>query len=104
MASNLPNSVVTIFPPRAKALSAGAGMISDTTDLTDHNGDRQDMHIFVGVGGNVRVLPIGNLTSQQDLYSQGSVVFTIPSGGFVPVVCKRVLVAGTTASGLVGVW
>jgi hypothetical protein len=34
----------------------------------------------------------------------GGIVFTVAAGEYVPVLCKRVLATGTTATGLIGLF
>lgn len=49
--------------------------------------------LYVGVTGNVEVVPVGQATS---------VVFVgVPAGTFLPVVCSEVKTAGTTATDLI---
>lgn len=86
-------SPVPIFPPRAIAISP-----HDTNLLLDHASVAQPMAVFVGVAGNVSVIPSGNPDAA------AAVVFTIPAGGVIPVMCAKVRATGTTASGFVGVW
>ncbi len=84
--------VVTVFPPSAKSITPHA-----TDLLTDFNGDPVNMYVFVGVAGDVNCDPAGNPSGQ-------TITFTLEAGDIVPVACKRVLVSGTTATGLVGLF
>jgi hypothetical protein len=83
---------VTVFPPSAKDITPHA-----TNLLVDYNDDPVNMYVFVGVAGDVHCDPAGNPSGE-------TIIFTIEAGQFVPVACKRVLVSGTTATGLVGIF
>ena len=75
----------TLFPRNAVAITK-----SDTVDLPT------EMVIYVGVAGDVRVIPAGG---------NAPITFTgLAAGSAVPVMVTRVLSAGTTASSLVGVY
>jgi len=84
--------VVTGFPALAKAI-----VPSDAEPLRDYNGALRTMTIYVGVGGNVSVVPIGQETTQP-------VTFVVPDGGLVPVECKYVRSTGTDATDMVGLF
>lgn len=85
--------VVTIFPPSAKDITPHA-----TNLLTDYNDDPVNMYVYVnGAAGNVECHPAGNPDGE-------TIVFALEVGQFAPVACKRVLAAGTTATGLVGIF
>ena len=49
--------------------------------------------IYVGTGGNIRVLMPEGLTT---------VFENLPSGAFLPIRVKRVFATGTTATGIIG--
>ena len=84
---------VTGFPLYAKAITPHA-----TNPLTDYNGRNADQYVYVGVAGNVAVVPSGNTDAQP-------VTFVgLAAGSFVPVKCRKVLVTGTTATSLIGVY
>lgn len=84
-------STVTGFPACAIAITP-----SDTVPLLDHDNNPVAMTIYVGVAGDVVVVPIGNDLTEP-------VTFTCPAGGLVPVEVNYVLTA-TTASSLVGLF
>lgn len=91
--SEVVKRVITAYELRAKAITP-----SNSVDLTDHDGNPQSQHVYVGTGGTVRVLPAGNAEGQ-------TVDYVIPSGGVIPVRVRRVLVTGTvTATNFVGSW
>lgn len=86
--------VVTRFPYFAKVITP-----NDTEFLRDDAGKVQPMTVYVGAAGTVRVLP----------YSNGEkggtpITFTIPAGGMVPVEVWKVMVTGTTATDLIGLY
>lgn len=83
---------VTGFPACAKAITP-----SDGTPLLDHDGNYRAMTIYVGTGGSVSVVPVGNDVSQP-------VTFVVPDGGLVPVECKYVRFTGTDATNMVGLF
>ena len=82
--------VVTGFPAVAKAITP-----SDAVPLTNYEGDPVSMTVYVGTGGTVSVIPIGNDISQP-------VDFVVPDGGLVPVEVWYVRFTNTTATDLVG--
>jgi len=89
--SDARDGILTEFPFCAKAVSP-----DDDVDLTNNDGDAQPSTVYVGVAGNVAVIPAGNTTS---------VIFVgIPAGGIVPCKVTRVLVTGTTALSMVAVY
>ena len=75
---------ITKFPFNAKAVT------KSDADTFSH-----PVAIFVGTGGTVTVTPAGG---------QADVQYTIPTGGFVPVLVTAVKATGTAASGLVAQW
>lgn len=85
--------IVPIYPPRSIAVTP-----HDTNFLLDHAGAAQPMALFVGVAGNVAVIPSGNPIGA------AVVIYTVPAGGLIPVMCSRVRATSTTASGIIGVW
>ena len=92
-AQETPEVKVTGFPLYAKAITPHA-----TNPLTDYNGRNADQYVYVGVAGDVAVVPSGNTDAQP-------VTFTgLTAGSFVPVKCRKVLVAGTTATSLIGIY
>ncbi len=84
--------VVTGFPACAKAITP-----SDATPLRDFDNRPRAMTVYVGTGGTVSVVPVGNDTTQY-------VSFVVPDGGLVPVECSYVRSTGTGASNLVGLF
>ncbi|MEM7059828.1 MAG: hypothetical protein AAF557_19755 [Pseudomonadota bacterium] len=62
---------------------------SDSTDLTTHA-----RALFVGTGGDIRVMTSGGDT----------VVFRNVPAGILPVRIRRVFAVGTTAADMVAVW
>lgn len=91
MRSRLP-TVLTGFPAIAKAISP-----SDAEPLRDYQGGERAMTVYVGTGGTVTVVPLGNDVSQP-------VAFVVPDGGLVPVECRYVKFTGTSAQNLVGLF
>lgn len=83
----------TGFPLFAKAITPHA-----TNELTDYAGKVTHQYVFVGATGDVSVVPSGNTDAQVVTF------VALPAGSFVPVKCRKVLVAGTTATGLIGVY
>lgn len=85
-------TVVTGFPALAKAITP-----SDSEPLRDFDGNLKSMSIYVGTGGSVSVVPIGNDVAQP-------VTFVVPDGGLVPVECRYVRFTGTDATNMVGLF
>jgi hypothetical protein len=85
-------TVLTGFPAVAKAITP-----SDAEPLRDYNGNQRGQTIYVGTGGSVSVVPIGNDIAQP-------VTFVVPDGGLVPVECMYVRSTGTDATNLVGLF
>lgn len=75
---------VTSFPLHAEAITP--------SDSIEYGRGRQ---VFAGDAGEVTVEPF---------YGNNTVTFSLEAGQYVPVVCRRVLATGTTATGLVGVY
>jgi hypothetical protein len=84
--------VVTGFPAFAKAITP-----SDAEPLRDFAGNTRAMTIYVGTGGSVSVIPVGNNIAQP-------VTFVVPDGGLVPVECTYVRFTGTDAGDMVGLF
>lgn len=84
--------VVTGFPALAKAITP-----SNVTQLLDYDNRPVAMTVYVGVEGDVAVVPVGNTVAQP-------VTFKVPAGGLIPVEVTWVLATGTTANGLVGLY
>jgi len=76
------NHVLTAFPNRAIAVTADVDFENEST-------------IYVGAAGDVVVVPVGGTAN---------VTFVMQTGSVVPVRVKRVVSAGTTATGLVRVY
>lgn len=85
-------TVLTGFPAVAKAITP-----SDASPLLDYDGNARGMTVYVGTGGSVSVIPIGNDPSQP-------VTFVVPDGGLVPVECRYVRSTGTDATDMVGLY
>lgn len=85
-------TIVTGFPAVAKAITP-----SDAEPLRDYDGNLRAMTIYVGTGGTVSVVPIGNDVAQP-------VSFIVPDGGLVPVECRYVRSTGTDATNMVGLF
>jgi hypothetical protein len=92
MARSRVPTVLTGFPAVAKAVTP-----SDGTPLLDYEGNAKSMTIYVGTGGTVSVVPVGNDVAQP-------VSFVVPDGGLVPVECKYVRSTGTDATNMVGLF
>jgi hypothetical protein len=84
--------VVTGFPACAKAITP-----SDGTPLRDFDNRARGMTVYVGTGGTVSVVPVGNDPTQY-------IEFVVPNGGLVPVECTYVRSTGTDATDLVGLY
>ena len=91
-------------PPAAKnaglsmipALYAGSCTASDTVDM-----DPSARGIYIGGGGNVRVLMLGYSSASADK----AVTFSSCAAGTVlPFQIRRVFSSGTTATGLIKLW
>lgn len=76
----------TEFPDKAAAVTP-----SNTTRFKTRS------TIFVGVGGNVAVIPWGNPKDTP-------VIFAVGDGGVVPVLVRAVLATSTTATTMVRVY
>jgi hypothetical protein len=83
---------LTGFPACAKEITP-----SDSSVLTDHDGNVRSQTVYVGGAGTVVVVPVGNDLAQ-------TVAFVCPAGGLVPVEVRAVKFSGTTATNLVGVY
>jgi len=92
MARSRVPTVLTGFPAVAKAITP-----SDGTPLQDYDGNPKSMTIYVGTGGTVSVVPVGNDVAQP-------VSFVVPDGGLVPVECRYVRSTGTDATNMVGLF
>lgn len=77
----------TEFPEKARAVTADDNVRFKTAST-----------IYVGGGGNVRVIPWG----MQD--DQAVTFVGIPTGGYVPCQVRAVLSSGTTATSMVRVY
>jgi hypothetical protein len=83
------------FPPFLQATDWFSIVKSDTVNFADDAGNPQHYAlatVFVGTTGDV------NAVSANDTIT---VFKNIPSGTFLPLLCKRVNSAGTTASDMV---
>lgn len=70
---------------------------SDSTDFTEAFAPRGEASLFIGTGGDVKVIMAGD-------NSDASVTFkNVPSGTFLPIVVKRVYSTGTTASNILAI-
>ena len=86
--------MITAFPLRAFSLTP-----SDETEYDD------GISVRANVAGNVVVEPYwGEGAQAPSGYSATTVTFALAAGEFVPVVVKRVLSTGTTATGLIAVY
>jgi len=85
------------FGTEAAEITA-SNTISNTTNI-----DRSC--IYVGTGGNVKVILSGatNSTGGKPDASDAVIFKNMPSGSFLPVICDYVLATGTTATDLVAV-
>jgi hypothetical protein len=83
----------TGYPLFAKAITP-----HNDNNLTNYTGAETAQYVFVGVTGNVVCLPAGNPDGSTVTFS------SLEAGSFVPVLCRRVLATGTTATGLIGIF
>jgi hypothetical protein len=79
-----PSPITPQFPMSAQAITK-----SDTDTF------ERPVSVFVGVAGDVVVVPAGHQTA---------VTFTMPAGGVIPVLVGAVKSTNTTASGLVALY
>jgi hypothetical protein len=78
---------ITSRPPNAIAITPDPVKVYDPP-----------IELYVGGAGNVLVVPYGR-------NSDATVLFTAaPAGSMLPVLCKQVLAAATTATQLVGIF
>lgn len=90
-----PSYTVTGYPLCSKAVTP-----NDSTDLTNHQGQSVAQHIIVSDAGNIVVIPAGNADANTDTYTVSA---TAADGGFtIPVLVRRVLATGTTATAIKG--
>lgn len=93
MASRTESSLyVTGFPWCAKPVTP-----HDSNELVNWQDEPQAQTVLASVGGSIKVLPLGNAPGQE-------VTFIVTAGDVVPVLCRRVLATGTTASSLIGLY
>src|SRR5512146_2570067 len=86
-----PGAVHPNYPSR----DALAVTPSDTKDLTDATGDAMPCYakaLYVGVTGDVKVIPAGHTADDT------GVTFTAHPVGYLPVQVRRVFATGTTAT------
>lgn len=76
----------TEFPDKAVAVTASNSLRF-----------KQKSTIYVGVGGNVAVIPWGNVKDTP-------VIFAVGTGGVVPVSVRAVLSTSTTATSLLRIY
>jgi len=55
---------------------------------------------FVGVGGNIEIVPYGD----GGVSAQAAITIAVIANTVYPIMVRRVRAAGTTASGIVGLW
>jgi len=81
---------------KLQAQRAASVTPSNTVDIASVNGGPTDVCVlYVGTGGNLAVITAGG----------DSVIFTnVQSGSFIPVQVSRVLVTGTSATGIIALW
>lgn len=90
-----PSYSITGFPLCSKSVTP-----SDTVDLTNHQNQTVAQHIIVSDAGNIVVIPAGNADANTDTYTVSA---TAADGGFtIPVLVRRVLATGTTATAIKG--
>lgn len=92
MATESQRITVTGYPSCARVITP-----HNTNDLTNFDGDTVAMFVRAESAGTVAVIPSGNLVAN-------TVTFTLAAGEFVPCRVRRVLVTGTTAASITGVW
>lgn len=81
---------------KLQAASAAAVTPSDTTNIPAPSlGENSGCTLYVGFGGNVRVLTAGGETLT---------LYNVVTGTFVPVNVLRVYETGTTAQNIVALW
>jgi len=86
--------IITAFPLRAFSLTP-----SDETQYSE------GVSVRANSAGDVVVEPYWGAGAQAPSgYSATTVTFALGDGEFIPVVVKRVLATGTTATGLVAVY
>lgn len=72
----------------------------DTNPLVNNQGNALAMHVVVFDAGNIVVIPAGNADADTDTYTVSA---TAADAGFaLPVLVRRVLATGTTATVIKG--
>ena len=90
-----PNPAITGFPLCSIGITP-----SDANDLTNHTGQQVAMHVVVSGPGDIVVIPAGNADANTDTYTVSA---TAADAGFaIPVLVRRVLSTGTSATGIKG--
>lgn len=77
---------------------------SDSNLLTDASGNEVSASLYIGVTGNVNVLPWEHDSSSAATTTAtkgGAVLYTNVPVGFFPVGVKKVFATGTTATGII---
>jgi hypothetical protein len=92
MATETARLTVTGFPSCARVVTP-----HNDNDLADFNGNTVAMHVRAETAGTIAVIPAGNQVAD-------TVTFTLAAGEFVPCRVRRVLVTGTSAATITGVW
>jgi hypothetical protein len=92
MATETTRITVTGYPSCARVVTP-----NNSVDLQDFGGNSVAMHIRAEAAGTIAVVPAGNDIGD-------TVTFTLAAGEFVPCRCRRVLVTGTSAASITGVW
>lgn len=89
------NHAITGFPLCSISITP-----DDTDDLENHTGQQVSMHVVVFDAGDIVVIPAGNDDANTDTYTVSA---TAADSGFaVPVLVRRVLATGTTATAIKG--
>lgn len=86
---------ITGFPLCSRSITP-----SDANDLQNYDSQNVPMHVIVFDAGDVVVIPAGNADANTDTYTVSA---TAADAGFaIPVLVRRVLATGTTATAIKG--
>ncbi len=84
------------FQSNRSGLSSPASRGATITPNNNNDLPTYTRAIYVGGGGNLSLIPVGQ---------EGSISLAdVPAGTFVPIRAKRVLQTGTSATSLVALW
>ena len=91
--------MIKTIPDAARAVTP-----SNTSYITNNNGNTSFGTLYVGVAGNLNVLPFAHANTDDATstgVAGGAVLYTNVPVGFFPIQVKKVFATGTTASGII---